>query len=36
MQALCEGRQAGDLTTLDDPSALEQIQAAVVAWKAGK
>jgi propionyl-CoA synthetase len=36
IQALAEGRQAGDLTTLDDPSALEQIQAAVAAWKAGK
>jgi len=36
IQALAEGREAGDLTTLDDPSALEQIKAAVTAWKSGK
>ncbi|MGB8855794.1 MAG: propionate--CoA ligase [Burkholderiales bacterium] len=29
IQALAEGRDPGDLTTLDDPSALEQIRAAV-------
>ncbi|MEW9899956.1 propionate--CoA ligase [Chitinivorax sp. PXF-14] len=31
IQALAEGRDPGDLTTLDDPSALEQIRGAVVA-----
>ena len=30
IQALAEGRDAGDLTTLDDPSALEQIKAALL------
>ena len=29
IQALCEGRDPGDLTTLDDPGALAQIRAAV-------
>jgi propionyl-CoA synthetase len=29
IQAIAEGRDPGDLTTLDDPSALEQISAAV-------
>ncbi len=29
IQALCEGRDAGDLTTIEDASALEQIKAAV-------
>jgi propionyl-CoA synthetase len=29
IQALAEGRDPGDLTTLDDPSALEQIKVAV-------
>ena len=29
IQALCEGRDPGDLTTIEDPSALEQIRAAV-------
>jgi propionyl-CoA synthetase len=29
IQALCEGRDPGDLTTLDDPSALTQIRSAV-------
>jgi propionyl-CoA synthetase len=29
IQAVCEGRDPGDLTTLDDPSALEQIRALV-------
>jgi propionyl-CoA synthetase len=31
VQAICEGRDAGDLTTIEDPSALEQIRAAVAA-----
>ena len=30
IQALAEGRDAGDLTTLDDPSALEQIKVALL------
>ena len=25
-QAVCEGRDAGDLTTMDDPAALEQVR----------
>lgn len=29
IQAICEGRDAGDLTTIEDPSALEQIRAAI-------
>jgi propionyl-CoA synthetase len=29
IQALCEGRDPGDLTTIEDPSALEQIRAAL-------
>ncbi len=29
IQALCERREAGDLTTLEDPSALEQVRKAV-------
>jgi len=29
IQALAEGRDAGDLTTIDDPSTLEQIRAAL-------
>ena len=29
IQAICEGRDAGDLTTIEDPSALEQIRRAV-------
>jgi propionyl-CoA synthetase len=29
LQAVCEGRDAGDLTTIEDPTALEQIRAAV-------
>ncbi len=29
IQALCEGRDAGDLTTIEDPAALEQIRSAV-------
>jgi propionyl-CoA synthetase len=26
IQAVCEGRDPGDLTTMDDPSALQQIR----------
>ncbi|MDB5847234.1 MAG: propionate--CoA ligase [Rhodoferax sp.] len=33
MQAVCEGRDAGDLTTLDDPAALDQIRDALAAPK---
>ena len=29
IQALAEGRDPGDLTTLEDPTALEQIRSAV-------
>ncbi|HEX9390074.1 MAG TPA: propionate--CoA ligase [Usitatibacteraceae bacterium] len=29
IQAICEGREAGDTTTIEDPSALEQIRGAV-------
>ncbi len=29
IQGICEGREAGDTTTIEDPSALEQIQRAV-------
>ncbi len=29
IQAICEGRDAGDLTTIEDPTALEQIRAAL-------
>jgi propionyl-CoA synthetase len=29
IQAICEGRDPGDLTTIEDPNALEQIRAAV-------
>jgi len=29
IQALCEGRDPGDLTTIEDPAALEQIRAAL-------
>jgi len=29
IQALAEGRDPGDLTTIEDPSALEQIRAAL-------
>jgi len=31
MQALAEGRDAGDLTTIEDPAALEQIRKALAA-----
>jgi propionyl-CoA synthetase len=34
IQAIAEGRETGDLTTLDDPGALEQIKNAVEKWKA--
>lgn len=30
VQAVCEGRDPGDLTTMEDPSALEQIKSMVV------
>jgi len=30
IQAICEGRDPGDLTTIEDPGALEQIRAAVL------
>jgi propionyl-CoA synthetase len=30
IQALCEGRDPGDLTTIEDPGALEQIRAALL------
>jgi propionyl-CoA synthetase len=33
IQALVEGRDTGDLTTLDDPTALDQIQAAIASWQ---
>jgi propionyl-CoA synthetase len=29
IQAICEGRDPGDLTTIEDPSALQQIRDAV-------
>ncbi len=29
IQALCEGRDPGDLTTIEDPAALEQMKAAI-------
>jgi propionyl-CoA synthetase len=29
IQAICEGRDAGDLTTIEDPAALESIRAAL-------
>jgi len=31
IQAVCEGRDAGDLTTMDDPAALQQIRDRVLA-----
>ncbi|MEZ5660546.1 MAG: propionate--CoA ligase [Burkholderiaceae bacterium] len=31
MQAICEGRDPGDLTTIEDPTTLEQIRAALLA-----
>ncbi|MDO8653768.1 MAG: propionate--CoA ligase [Undibacterium sp.] len=30
IQAICEGRDAGDLTTIEDPTSLQQIKAALV------
>ena len=30
IQAVCEGRDPGDLTTMDDPAALQQINALLV------
>jgi len=30
IQAICEGRSPGDLTSMDDPASLQQIQAALV------
>jgi len=29
IQAICEGRDPGDLTTIEDPSALQQIREQV-------
>jgi propionyl-CoA synthetase len=29
IQAICEGRDPGDLTTIEDPAALEQVRVAV-------
>jgi propionyl-CoA synthetase len=29
IQALCEGRDPGDLTTIEDPTALDQVRSAV-------
>ena len=29
IQAICEGRDPGDLTTIEDPAALEQIRSAL-------
>jgi len=29
IQAICEGRSPGDLTSMDDPASLQQIQAAL-------
>ena len=34
IQAIAEGRDPGDLTTLDDPAGIEQIRAAVAAMTA--
>ena len=31
IQAICEGRDAGDMTTIEDPAALEQIKTVVQA-----
>jgi propionyl-CoA synthetase len=31
IQAIAEGRDPGDLTTLDDPNGIEQIRAAIAA-----
>jgi propionyl-CoA synthetase len=29
IQAVCEGRDPGDLTTIEDPAALEQVRIAI-------
>ena len=29
IQAICEGRDPGDLTTIDDPASLDQIRQAM-------
>ncbi|WP_261780895.1 hypothetical protein, partial [Salmonella enterica] len=29
IQAICEGRDPGDLTTIDDPASLQQIRQAI-------
>ena len=34
IQALCEGRDPGDLTTLEDPAALQQIQSLLAPYQA--
>jgi propionyl-CoA synthetase len=31
IQAVCEGRDPGDLTTIEDPAALQNVRAAVKA-----
>jgi propionyl-CoA synthetase len=31
IQAICEGRDPGDLTTIEDPSALQQVRDAIAA-----
>ncbi len=33
IQAVCEGRDAGDLTTIEDPAALQQIRDLHCAWR---
>ena len=33
MQALAEGREPGDLTTLDDPASLDLIRNAIAQWR---
>jgi propionyl-CoA synthetase len=30
IQAVCEGRATGDLTTIEDPTAIQQLQDAVL------
>jgi len=34
IQAVCEGREAGDLTTIEDPAALDQVREAIESGKA--
>ena len=36
LQALAEGRDPGDLTTLDDPASLDQIRSAIAQWQETK